>query len=118
MPQGVPVTNADYDMMKKALERDVTPSRIHELTGFSPHTISRVNTTKNYKEFCEKRVKRTKVANVQKKTKAEVQKESKEQIPEAKDGFIESQEIHDIARELKNIRSILQKLAEDLGVKF
>lgn len=55
---------------------------------------------------------------MQKKTKAEVQKESKEQIPEAKEGFIESQEIHDIARELKNIRSILQKLAEDLGVKF
>ncbi|MBR2576209.1 MAG: hypothetical protein IKE40_02795 [Firmicutes bacterium] len=114
----MPVTNADYDMMKKALERDVTPSRIHELNGFSPHTISRVKTTKNYKEFCEKRVKRTKVANVQKKTKAEVQKESKEQIPEAKEGFVESQEIHDIARELKNIRSILQKLAEDLGVKF
>lgn len=118
MPQGVPITEADYNMIKRALERGMTPSEIKELTGFSVHTISRVNTSKNYKEFCEKRVKRTKVANVQKKTKAEEQKESKEQIQEAKEGFIESQEIHDIARELKNIRSILQKLAEDLGVKF
>ena len=28
------------------------------------------------------------------------------------------QDIHDIAREVKNIRSILQKMAEDLGVKI
>ena len=116
MPQGVPITEADYNMIKRALEREMTPSEIHELTGFSPHTTSRVNTTKNYKEFCEKRVKRTKVANVQKTTK-EVKK-SREMIPEEKEGFDTSQEVHDIARELKNIRNILQKLAEDLGVKF
>ena len=77
-------------MIKRALKRGMTPAQIQELTGFSPHTISRVNTSKNYKEFCEKRVKRTSVANAQKKTAEEVPEENEEQTSERAAGIDQS----------------------------
>lgn len=118
MPRGVAISEADYNMIKRALVRSMEPKQIKELTGFSEHTISRVNTTKNYKEFNEKKANRTRVENEHKKIKKEVQKQNDGQKPERKEGIDTSQDIHDIAREMLNIRIILQKLAEDLGVKL
>ena len=118
MPRGVAISEADYSMIKRALSRDMAPKQIKELTGFGEHTISRVNTTKNYKEFSEKKVNRTRVANEQKKKKKEAKKQNEEQKQDREEGSDTSQDIHDIAREMLNIRIILQKLAEDLGVKL
>lgn len=117
MPRGVTVSKEDYDMIKRALKKGLKPKQINELTGFSEHTISRVKTTENHEEFCEIKVRRTKTANEKKKKKT-AQRENEGQKQERKEAINTEQDIHDMAREMLNIRNILQKLAEDLGVKL
>ena len=82
---------------------------IAEQTGIGTHSITRVNTTENYEEFCKKKEVRTKRAKESAK-RTVTEKAEKAQASE--------QDLHDIARELTNIRTILVKMAVAWGVEF
>ena len=108
MAKGVPLTEAQYYQIKGMLKSGIKTRVIVEQTDIRAHTISRVNTTENYKEFNEKRAERTKKANDSIRNKIEI----------AEPEQMNEQDIHDIAREIANIKSILLKMAEAWGVKF
>lgn len=108
MAKGVPLTEAQYYQIKGMLKSGIKTKVIEEQTNIGAHTISRVNRSDNYEEFNTKRAERTKKANASIRSKIET--EEPEQMSE--------QDIHDIAREIRNIKSILIKMAEAWGVKF
>ena len=108
MAKGVPLTETQYYQIKGMLKSGIKTRVIEEQTHIGAHTISRVNTTDNFEEFNTKRAERTKKANASIRNKIEITEP--EQMSE--------QDIHDIAREIGNIKSILLKMAEAWGVKF
>ena len=108
MAKGVPLTEAQYYQIKGMLKSGIKTKVIEEQTNIGAHTISRVKTSDNYEELNKKRAECTKKENASIRSKIET--EEPEQMSE--------QDIHDIAREIRNIKSILIKMAEAWGVKF
>lgn len=89
------VTKQQFNMVKLMLKgaQRGDQQKIADAMGLSVDTIRRIDRRESFEEPAHRPKKGKEVINTE-------------------------QDIHDIAREVTNIRSILQKLAEDLGVKF
>ena len=102
MPKGERFTEKDFNIIDRALEKGSTQKNISEKLGYGVKTISLVKQANgSYEKYKELR-------------KAENDKRFIKVIEEP--GSME-QDIHDMAREMRNIKSILLKIAEAWEVK-
>ena len=115
MSKGIPIPEILYWQVKGALASGMKQAEIIKKFNISHASIERINATRNYEEFDAKRKKRSKDDIPAK------------QIPMPQEIFEPAtpnpmlymyQDIHDMARELANIKSILLKMAEAWGVTF
>ena len=107
MAKGVPLNEIDFAMIDRALMRGMSRSEAAKATGFGFKTVSLVEEAEgDWKKYQQLR-------------KRENDKRSdRNEKTQQKDEINASQNLHDIARELKNIKSILLKIAEAWEVKM
>lgn len=111
MPSGVPLTEVKYWAVKGAVANDVPKSEIQKKFKIGKSTIERVERTNNYQEFERERKERTRRANQLQKSSAA--SETVLYADDVEEPTINmKQDMHDIAREMANIRSILLRLVE------
>lgn len=111
MPSGQPITEMKYWAVKGALTNDMAVEKITKTFKVGKATVDRVKGTRDFQEFERERKERTRRANEQQKRNI---------VQDAKlygDNYEETtidikQDLHDIAREMANIKSILLRLVE------
>ena len=101
MPKGVPFTELDFAMIGRALMRGMSLAEAAKATHFSYKTVQLVERSEgDYERY------------------KQLRKEEHHRKVPIKEEWNTEQDIHDIAREMANIKSILMKIAEAWGVKM
>ena len=112
MPSGQPITEMKYWAVKGALTNGMAMQKIQKTLKVGKATVDRVKGTKDFQEFERERKERTRRANEQQKRSATTNVVFADDHEEP--AIDMRQDLHDIAREMANIKSILLRLVDVL----